>query len=136
MPLLNTLAQKKMDPSFTFADRVHFVHLYNIEPHPTKPTVSPYTGKVWESTYSQKGQPLTYTARVANAKAMTSDIKGNQLHLVDDLTPGKLNNPAWCAYGTCPNCAFLIDKQGKIREAQLWVDATKMESAIRALFPK
>jgi len=52
--------------------------------------------------------------------------------LVDDLTPGP-NNPVWCTYGTCPNCAFLIRQDGTVDTVPTWVDVSAMERAIRTL---
>ena len=133
MPALNQLATKQYDETSTYADKVHFVHIYVIEPHPKSPDVSPYTGEVWEGQYSTKGQAYTYDERVAAAKDMLPLIEGSQLILVDDLTPGKYNNPVWCTYGPCPNCAYLIRKDGLIDTAQTWFNADGMESAINEL---
>jgi len=50
----------------------------------------------------------------------------------DELSPGPAN-PAWCTYGTCPNCAFLIRRNGTVHTVQTWFDAAQMESAMRSL---
>jgi hypothetical protein len=133
VPALNELAVKNFDASHTFDDLVHFIHVYVIEPHPQSPDLSPYNGEVWEAEHSSLRQPLTYAARVANAQQTVTLLTGNQLLVVDDLTPGQNNNPAWCTYGTCPNCAFLIRQDGTIDTAQTWFDATDMEAAIHSL---
>lgn len=118
----------------TYADVVHFVHIYIIEPHPQSPDVSPYSGQVWEdTTYSTKSQPMTYAERVANARDMLPFIHGNQLLLVDDLTPGVKNNPLWCTYGPAPNSAYLIRQDGILEKVQNWVDVPAMEKAINNL---
>ena len=136
MPALNQLAQKSYKGK-TYDQWVQFVHVYIIEPHPTAPDVSPYSGKVWEMTYSSKSQPKTYAARVQNAQATLPLLKGNVLMLVDDLTPGQHNNPVWCTYGTCPNCSFLIGQDGKIVETITKTPSTlaALESSIQALVP-
>lgn len=115
MSALNQLAVKSYKGK-PYSEWVHFLHVYTIEAHPQAPDISPYSGAVWPASYSSKGQPKTYSGRVANAKSMLTILLGNQLVLVDDLTPGTYNNPAWCTYGTCPNCSFLIGKDGKLVE--------------------
>jgi hypothetical protein len=133
VPALNSLATTAFDASSTYDQRVHFVQVYVIEPHPQDPDPSPYRGTVWEAEYSSKGQPKTYAERVQNARDVLPSIQGNQLQLVDDLTPGAHNNPVWCTYGPCPNCAFLIRQDGILDTVQTWVDATDLQSAIDAL---
>lgn len=133
MPALNQLATKLFDATETYDERVHFIHLYVVEPHPENPDPSPYTGNVWEMDYSTKGQSFTYDERVAAAQDMLPLVEGNQLLLVDDLVPGVRNNPVWCTYGTCPNCAYLIGQDGLIDTTQTWFDADNMEAAIKNL---
>lgn len=130
MPDLNTLANTVYDDTSTYSDRVHFVHLYVIEPHPRSPDISPYSGSVWEGTYSTKAQALNYEERVDAARDMEQFVEGNQLILVDDLAPEQLNNPVWCTYGPCPNCAYLIGQDGVIDTTQTWFNADQMKTAI------
>ena len=93
MPALNELASKVYIDTTIYADLVHFVHIYIIEPHPQSPDVSPYSGRVSESVHSSgKSQPRTYNERVANAEGMLTLIHGNQLLLIDDLRLGEKNN--------------------------------------------
>lgn len=135
MPALNELATELYDDTSTYADLIHFVTLYVIEPHPMSPDISPYKGTVWEDVYSTKGQVFTYDERVANAQETLDLLEGNQLLLVDDLgPPDNLNNPVWCTYGNCPNCAFLIRQDGKIDVVQTWVNVEYMKEAIDRLF--
>lgn len=137
MPALNELAAKAVDETATYADKVHFVHIYVIEPHPRSQDVSPYTGRVWEvDTYSTKSQPMTYGERVANAQDMVPLIEGNQLLLIDDLVPGQRTNPLWCTYGPAPNSAYLIRQDGALDKVQEWVDVDAMEQAIDNLIGK
>jgi len=134
VPDLNQLANKQYNDMSTYADLVHFIHLYVIEPHPESPDVSPYTGTMWEAEYSTQGQAFTYDERVAAVQDILPLVEGNQLILVDELFPGDLNNPVWCTYGPCPNCAYLIRQDGVIDTAQTWFDAGDMEKAIDRLF--
>lgn len=134
MPALNELATELYDDTNTYADLVHFVTLYVIEPHPISPDISPYKGTVWEDVYSTKGQAFTYDERVAYAQETLALLEGNQLLLVDDFEPDGLNNPVWCTYGNCPNCAFLIRQDGSIAVVQTWVGVEYMKEAIDRLF--
>jgi len=133
VPSLNELAAKPYNGNGTYADVVHFVHIYIIEPHPQGPDLSPYSGRVWEAQYSTVGQPETLYERIAVAQQTEILLEGNQLLLIDDLTPGRLNNPVWCTYGTAPNSAFLIRQDGIIDTAQSWLDTAEMEKAINNL---
>ena len=111
----------------TYADFVHFVHVYTIEAHPKDSTISPYSGKPWPMQYSTKDQPRTYAERVANARAMEQGLTGHHLLLVDDLTPRPFNNPVWCTYGTCPNCSFLIRQDGRVAEVLVRTPRSNVE---------
>ena len=133
MPALNALAVVASDDGRAFAERVHFVHVYVIEPHPAAPDPSPYSGRVWEARYSTKRQPTTYGERMTAARETRALLTGPQLTVVDDLTPGRLANPMWCTYGTCPNCAFLIRQDGIIDTVQTWLDVPAMERAMQSL---
>lgn len=133
MPTLNQLATKQYDETNTYDELIHFVILYAIEPHPMSPDPSPYKGIVWEEEYSTIGQSFTYDERVATAQDTLPLLEGNQLILVDDLVPDGPNNPTWCTYGTCPDCAYLIRQNGVIDTTQRWFDAEGMEEAINAL---
>jgi hypothetical protein len=132
VPALNTLAATTLAGGTAIGDAVHIVHLYVIEPHPQKPDPSPYSGVVWEAQYSTKRQPRTYGERAAAAADMLPLITSRQRIVIDDLSTGAAN-PAWCTYGTCPHCAFLIRQDGTIDTAQTWFDKDAMERAIRAL---
>ena len=133
MPSLNALAAQPFDDDSTFADVVHFVHINVIEPHPMRPDVSPYGGRVSESRYSTILQPTTYNRRVEVARGINALLEGDQLLLIDELSPGSLVDVVWCTYGTAPNSAFLIRQDGIVEVVQLWLNTGTMEQAIRDL---
>lgn len=134
MPGLNALAAKAYDAETRFSDRVHFVHVYVVEPHPMAPDPAPHVGVVAEDpTYSVVRQPKTYEARLLNAATARPLILGNQIQLVDALDPNGLINPVWCTYGTSPNAAYLIGCDGIIRLASTWTAPAKLEAAIHNL---
>ena len=130
MPALNSLAAQTFEGTDTYADRVHFVQVYVIEPHPEAPTPSPYGGRVREAAFSDRGQAMTYDERVTFARDVEPLITGGQLLLVDDLRPRDLDNPAWCTYGPCPNCGFLIAQDGTLHTVQTWLDVGDMQREI------
>ena len=129
MPALRTLSELTFEGGETYGDRAHFVHLYVVEPHPAG-DLSPYRGEVWEAEYSDRGQAMTYDERVADARDVEGLLGEDQMLLVDDLTPRPLDNPAWCTYGPCPNCAYLIAQGGTIHTAQTWVEPSDMQRAL------
>lgn len=85
--------------------------------------------------YSDRHQARTYAARVANAQLAQANTVG-QLILVDDLVPRNAtagNDPVWCTFGPNPNGAWLLDADGKVDTAQVWIDPTKIGTAIKRL---
>lgn len=135
MPALNTLESTALASGQAIGDAVHIVHLYVIEPHPQAPDPGPYSGAVSEAAYSTKRQPRTYAERESAARDLLPLVTGRQRIVIDDLSPGSAN-PAWCTYGTCPNCAFLIRQDGTIDTVQTWFDVSAMERAIRTLLAR
>jgi hypothetical protein len=133
VPSLNALAAQPFNEDSIFADVVHFVHINVIEPHPMGPDPSPYGGRVSESRYSTVLQPTTYDDRVEVARGIDALIEGDQLLLVDELSPGSSVDVVWCTYGTAPNSAFLIRQDGVVEVVQLWLNTGAMEQAIREL---
>lgn len=133
MPSLNALAVESYDAENSYADLVHFVHIFVIEPHPSHPDPSPYSGRVWEAQYSTIQQPLTYAERQAVALQFEERLEGDQLLLIDDMVPQALNNPVWCTYGPAPNSAYLIRQDGILDTVQTWLDVDDMRSAIDRL---
>ncbi len=117
---VNALAKESYDATHTYADLVHFVHVYVLEAHPIHPDVSPFSGAVWELEYSLVKQPTTYEGRRLHAQWLSRFIEGDQLLLVDDLSPGKSVNPVLNAYGTLPSPAFIIRRDGVIHWSNMW----------------
>ena len=129
MSALNALSAKDFDATNTYADVVHVVHVFIIEPHPAAQP-SPYNGEVWEVDVSDYGQATAYTDRVATARVIGQSIGPGQVQLVDDLDHDGQVNPVWCTYGPAPNPAFLISQEGVIVESQLWADIDEMKLAV------
>lgn len=110
---LNPLAARS-NAAGPYAEQIHFVHVYTVEAHPPA-EYSPY-GSTREFEVSIFPQPLTYLARVENARAMRPLIEEGIL-VVDALEPTAAgSNPIWCTYATCPACSFLIGRDGVIHE--------------------
>lgn len=113
-----------------YADHVTFATVYLIEAHPAAPDPGPYKGRASVHEYSDRRQAMTLQARIANAREL--DTVPGELMVVDDLTPGN-ENPFWCTYGTCANCAFLIGLDGKLAAVHEWYDPPTMEQSIEQL---
>jgi hypothetical protein len=113
-----------------YQDRVTFATVYQIEAHPKGPDVGPYKGQVSEHEYSDRGQANTLAARTANARGVRT-VAGERL-LVDDLTPGN-ENPFWCTWGTCANCAYLLKTDGTLAAVHEWYDPATMEASLASL---
>lgn len=113
-----------------YEDRVHMVIVHTVEAHPLGPDASPYSGNILESSWSGFNQPKTYDLRLSPARGLNV---GTQLILVDDLTPGDLNNPVWCTYGPAQNAAFLIAQDGTVVAAHRWFGVDSMALSIQEL---
>lgn len=134
MPAFNALAERMYDGTRRYADLVHFVTLYVVDPHPAAPDPSPYRGTVWETPpVSDRRQPRSWDERVALAREVRSLLTARQTQLVDDLTPGGLVNPFWCTYGTAPNAGYLIRRDGTLAAVQTWFDAAGLETVLRSV---
>jgi thiol-disulfide isomerase/thioredoxin len=119
-----------------FGDRVNFLVIYTIEAHP-KGDPSPYSGKEWVTPKNeQEGilfrQPSKQEERVARARECIQRQKLSVPVVVDTM-----DNQAWKAYGSAPNCAYVIDRGGKILESEPWMEPGRLRQAItRALEPR
>ncbi len=133
MPALNDLATGLYDLDTTFDEVVHFVHVYVIEPHPLEPDPSPYGGVPWEAAYTERAQPKTYGERVGLATEIRALLEGDQLMLVDELTPEGRNNPLWCSYGPAPTLGYLIDQDGSVVKGLNWNNVREFTGAIKDL---
>ncbi len=133
MPALNDLATGLYDQTRTVDEVIHIVHVYVIEPHPLDPDPSPYRGNVWEAFDYRRSQPTTYAERVALAAEVRALLEGDQLMLVDELTPEGRNNPLWCSYGPAPTLGYLIDRDGEIVKALAWNNVAEFQAAIQDL---
>ena len=47
-----------------------------------------------------------------------------------------MDNKVWKAWGSAPNCAYLIGTDGRVVEAQPWFDAGPMRAALEKLLAK
>lgn len=102
-----------------FGDDIHIYLVYTVEAHPLI-DVSPYFGveNVGAENYEDGvlyRQPTTYGERKDIAETMLEEMEINVPVLIDDAC-----NSWWLNYGTAPNCAFLIDPDGYVYDAQNW----------------
>jgi hypothetical protein len=118
-----------------FGEKVHFLLLYTVEAHP-KGNPSPYSGKEWVTPANQKAgilvpQPTTMEERLKVARDCATSLKLKVPLVIDTL-----DNATWQAYGRAPNCAYLINKEGKIVAAQPWFDGGPLRAELARLLEK
>jgi hypothetical protein len=108
-----------------------FVLVYVVDPHPLPPDVSVYRGQPWTFAYSKYPQALTLDERIKYANSVSTEDTFDEV-LVDWLAPQNAtgNNPTWCAWGPCPNCAWLIEQSGEVKLAQDWFEEGAMGQAM------
>jgi len=119
-----------------YGDRVSFVHVYSVDPHP-KIDNAPDIGRPWQLIpYSRHRQARTVEGR----RELCAEIADNhpicQHVVMDDLDLDGRVNPVWSTYGPAPRPAFLIRQDGLIHTSQLWFTASKLTAAIDALISK
>lgn len=93
-----------------YNDKVNFVQIYVIEPHPYGVT-SPYgpyaTFPGYWASLDIEGNPLhqptSFAERFNQAQHEQKELGVKIPMIVDEM-----NNPVWCTYGPLPNCAYLI----------------------------
>ena len=112
-----------------FGDRANFLVVYTVEAHP-KGDPSPYSGKEWVTPKNeQEGilvrQPVKHEERVSLARECVQKEKLSVPLVVDTM-----ENAVWKAYGSAPNCAYVIGRDGKIVDAEPWMEPEQLRKAI------
>lgn len=112
-----------------FGDRVSFLVVYTIEAHP-KGDPSPYSGKEWTTPANEQiglliRQPKTLDERIKRAQTCIRSEKLTVPVVVDTM-----ENKVWKAYGSAPNCAYVIGKDGKVAAAEPWMQPDQLRQAI------
>jgi peroxiredoxin len=118
-----------------FDGKVNFLMVYTLEAHP-KGEASPYSGEERVTARNQRegllfSQPKTMEDRVAQAKTCQAHERMSAPMVIDTM-----ENSTWKAYGSAPNAAYLVGRDGKIVEQQGWFDPEKMRTAIVKLLPR
>lgn len=113
-----------------FADRANFIVIYTIEAHP-KGDPSPYSGKEWVTPKNEQErillpQPKSQAERATVAKSCIAKEKLTVPVVVDTM-----ENTVWKAYGSAPNCAYVVDRGGKIVDAEPWMEPARLRQAIQ-----
>lgn len=112
-----------------FAGKANFLVIYTVEAHP-KGDPSPYNGKEWVTPANEKlgllvAQPKTMNERLERVRQCLSVEKISVPVVVDGM-----DNKAWKAYGSAPNCACLVGQDGKVILSQPWMEAGGLRAAI------
>lgn len=117
-----------------YGDKVKFVLAYVVDPHPLAPDLSPYSGAIWQLSYSKYRQPTTFAERLKNANAVSTDGVFDVV-VSDTLQPRNAsgNNAFWCSWGPAPNSAWLIAKNKTVLLAQTWFDGDELNATLAPL---
>ena len=115
-----------------FQAELNSVVVYTTEAYPVG-APSPYSDGEWVTDENKKEsillpQPQTYEERLAAARHCRETLKMPSFVAVD-----KMDNAVWKAYGSSPNCAYLIDTHGKVVFRQGLFDAAGLRAAIQKL---
>jgi hypothetical protein len=122
-----------MEPLYeTYRGRVDFLVIYTQEAHPVG-SWSPYRDEEWVSLPNRLTrvlipQPPTLQARIERAAQTRTLLVSTPEYLVDGM-----DNAAWRSYGRAPSAAFLIDREGRVRLHQPWVEPKGLDKAIEQL---
>ncbi len=118
-----------------YAEQVNFLVVYTIEAHP-KGDPSPYSGKEWVTPKNEQDgilfrQPTEQSERTKRARECVEREKMTVPVVVDTL-----ENTVWKAYGCAPNCAYVIGTDGKIADAQPWMELNHLRQTLARLTAK
>ncbi|HET8962832.1 MAG TPA: T9SS type A sorting domain-containing protein, partial [Chitinophagales bacterium] len=107
--------------NYMYGDSLNIFLVYSVEAHPVT-DISPYFGYVNTSSQNYEDnvlyrQPTTYYER----KSIVHDMLQRETISVPVLIDGPCNF-WWENFGKSPNCAFLIDTNGIVYEAEEWFD--------------
>ena len=115
-----------------FQSELNSVVVYTTEAHPVG-APSPYFNREMVTEENKKEgillpQPQTYEERLSAARRCRETLMMLSYVAVD-----KMDGAVWKAYGSSPNCAYLIDTHGKVVFRQGLFNAAAMRSAIQKL---
>jgi len=97
---------------------------------------SPYADRIWVTTKNEMAgircaQPRTIEDRIELAHQMRRRFRLSTSILIDAL-----DDRAWRAFGSAPNVAILVDRDGRIAFKQGWFEPQEMARATTALLRK
>ena len=115
-----------------FEQYVNTVIIYVVEAHPID-APSPYTDGIWVTLLNEIAgihcaQPRTLEGRIELAQQLRRRFRLSISMLIDAM-----DNRAWRAFGSAPNVAILVERDGQIAAKQGWFEAKEMARAITAL---
>ncbi len=115
-----------------YGNEVQFFMIYTLEAHPAG-SKSPYANRSPVPPKNKKDgiflkQPVTFEERISHAAACKTRLSVISTILIDEM-----DNRVWKAYGSAPNCAYVIGKDGKIVVRNAWADASSIEKTLRKL---
>jgi iodothyronine deiodinase-like protein len=118
-----------------FERYINTVIIYVLEPHPINEP-SPYADTIWVRTKNEMdgircAQPRTIEGRIELAHQMRRRFRLSTSILIDAL-----DDRAWRAFGSAPNVAVLVDRDGRIAFKQGWFEPQEMARATTALLRK
>jgi hypothetical protein len=114
-----------------FGKQVNFIVLYTQEAHP-KGDPSPYKGREWTTTANEREGILLRQPKTAEERLQRASTCAQKLKLTVPVVVDSFDNTAWAAYGSAPNSACLVGRDGKVVEQEGWFDPAKMRAAIEA----
>jgi hypothetical protein len=115
-----------------FEQHINTVVIYVVEAHPVD-APSPYTNKLWVPIRNKLAgihcaQPRTLEQRIELARELRRRFRLSAPMLIDSM-----DDRAWRAFGSAPNVAILVGRDGIIAAKQGWFEPEQMEQVIVAL---
>ena len=115
-----------------FESYISTVVVYVVEAHPVD-APSPYTNGIWVTPLNEIAgihcaQPRSLEERMELARQLRHRFRLSTPMLIDAM-----DNRAWRAFGSAPNVAILVERDGRIAVKQGWFEAKEMARAITEL---
>ncbi len=115
-----------------YKEKITIFVIYTIEAHPSGSS-SPYADREWVTSKNKRDHILLKQAQDYSGRKKLAGQCIKNLGVTIPVLIDEMDNGVWSAYGRAPNCAFLIDIDGRVVEKQRWFNPQRMENAIISL---
>lgn len=112
-----------------FSHQVNFLVVYTLEAHP-KGDPSPYHGRERITRANERARILVPQPKTAEERTQRAQTCAREMKLATPVVVDQMDDAVWKAYGSAPNSATLVGRDGKVLEYEKWFEPQTMRVAI------